>query len=85
MTRMVMKLFLECSREELAGRPKFAKLLLTGYETDNPSFHHPNLAEMPPTCQYNEIKNTRNLNKASLRVAFHIILRQKRNTLLAAK
>lgn len=70
-----------------------ANLLVTGYymlhymATLPPlsSFHGPNVAERTLTCQHNEIKNTRNLSKDSLRVAFHIILRQTRHTLIAAK
>lgn len=66
-----------------------ANLLVTGYymATLQPlsSFHGPNVAERTLTWHHNEIKNTRNLSKDSLRVTFHIILRQTRHTPLAAK
>lgn len=46
------------------------------------SFHGPNVAERTLTCQHNEMKNTRDPSKDSLRVTFHIILRQTRHALL---
>lgn len=64
-----------------------ASLLVTGYyvaalQPLQSSFHGPNVAERTLTCQHNEIKNTSDLSKDSLRVAFHTILRQTRHALL---
>lgn len=66
-----------------------ANLWAAGYDMATPhplsSFRGPNVAGGTLTCQHNEIKNTRHLSKDSLRVAFHIILRQTRHAPLAAK